>query len=89
MKTKNSYSLDQLLSPLGDCLLTEETACRIVKLKADAKLRKRVEYLGKQCNEGLLTPEEDAEYRSYVSFSTFMAILQSKARILLANTSVK
>ena len=33
-----------------------------------------------------LTPEEQAEYASYVSFGTFVALLKSKARQLLANS---
>jgi hypothetical protein len=34
---------------------------------------------------GPLTPEEQAEYRNYGSFGTFVAILKSKARQVLAN----
>jgi len=55
-------------------------------LKADRKLQARVEYLARRCNEGLLTPEERAEYGNYVSYGTFIAILKSKARQLLANS---
>jgi hypothetical protein len=33
-----------------------------------------------------LTLEEQAEYGRYVSYSTFVAILKSKARQLLANS---
>ena len=43
-------------------------------------------YLADRCNDGLLTPEEHAEYNSYVKFSTFVAILKSKARQLLADS---
>jgi hypothetical protein len=45
-----------------------------------------VTYLAHRCNAGLLTPEESAEYSSYVKFGTFVAILKSKARQLLANS---
>ena len=37
-------------------------------------------------NQGLLTPEETAEYGKYVSYGTFIAILKSKARQLLADS---
>jgi len=46
-----------------------------------------VDQLGEKCNEGTLTPEEQAEYASYVAFGTFVALLKSKARQLLAHSS--
>ena len=86
MKTANpNAALDRLVGPLGDCL-TPESARRLLALKADRKLQTRVDYLAERCNEGLLTPEEHAEYSSYVKFGTFVAILKSKARQLLANS---
>jgi hypothetical protein len=45
-----------------------------------------VNYLAARHSEGLLSPEERAEYGDYVSFSTFIAILKSKSRQLLANS---
>ncbi len=80
---KNNATLENMIGPLGECL-TPEVARRVVKLKADPKVQARVDYLAGQCNEGLLSPEEKAEYSSYVSFGTFVAILKSKARQLLA-----
>jgi len=85
MKMTNSTSvLDRLVGPLGECL-TPESAQRLLALKADRKLQARVDTLAERCNKGLLTPEERAEYGDYVSFGTFVAILKSKARRLLAN----
>jgi len=55
-------------------------------LKADPELRSRVDYLARRCSQGVLTPEERAEYGNYVTFGTFVAILKSKARQLLANS---
>ena len=72
--------------PLGDCL-TPESARRVLTLKADAALQARVDDLRDRHREGLLTPDELAEYGNYVSFSTFVAILKSKARQLLASTN--
>ena len=87
MKTvKSAPVLDQLVAPLGDCL-TPESARRLLALKADPKLQARVDDLAGRHSRGVLTPEEQAEYGSYVSFSTFVAILKSKARQLLANSS--
>jgi hypothetical protein len=66
--------------------LTPESARRLLALKADPELQTRVEYLAGRCNEGLLTPDERAEYGNYVTFGTFVAILKSKARQLLGNS---
>jgi hypothetical protein len=49
-------------------------------------LQARAGDLAARHSEGRLSPEEEAEYASYVSFSTFVAILKSKARQLLASS---
>jgi hypothetical protein len=89
MKTSESApALDRLVAPLADCL-TPESARRLLALKADPKLKKRVEDLAERHSRGELTPEEQAEYGRYVSYSTFVAILKSKARQLLSNSPVE
>jgi hypothetical protein len=82
---KSNQVLDRLLSPLGDCL-TPESARRILALKADPRLQAYVDGLATRHGEGRLSPAEQAEYGTYVSFNTFIAILKSKARQLLNNT---
>ena len=85
MKIANSEAvLDRLVGPLGDCL-TPDFARRLLALKADRQLQARVDYLAERCNRGLLTAEEHVEYGSYVKFGTFVALLKSKARQLLAH----
>jgi len=84
--TKTAPVLDRLVAPLGECL-TPESARRLLALKADSTLQARVDYLAGRRNEGLLTPEEEAEYSKYVSYGTFVAILKSKARQLLAGSA--
>ena len=87
MKPANTAPvLDRLVDSLSGCCLTPETAHRLVGLKADRKTRARVDYLAGRCTEGTLSPEERAEYGTYVSYSTFVAILKSKARQLLGST---
>jgi hypothetical protein len=81
--TKSAVILDRLVSPLGACL-TPETARRILGLKADPELQAHLDAMSERYREDALTPEEQIEYREYVSFSTFIAILKSKARQLLA-----
>jgi hypothetical protein len=86
MKTANSVPLlEQLVTPLGNCL-TPESARRLLALKADPNLQVRVDDLAERHSRGLLTPNEQAEYGRYVSYSTLVAILKSKARQLLANS---
>src|SRR5262245_33081217 len=88
MKSANSVGvLDELVTPLGECL-TPESARRLLALKADAKLQARVDELAERHSRGELTPQEQAEYGQYVSFCTFVAILKSKARQLLASSVV-
>jgi hypothetical protein len=78
--------LDQLVAQLGDCL-TPESARRLIALKADPKLQVRVDDLAARHSRGELTPVEQAEYGRYISFSTFVAILKSKARQLITDSS--
>ena len=84
--TNSSPVLDQLVAPLGECL-TPESARRVLALKAHPKLQAHVDELAVRHSRGELTPEEQTEYGRYVSFSTFVAILKSQARQLLADTS--
>jgi len=86
--TRNKTGLERLVAPLGDCL-TPESARRIVRLKANPVLQKRMDYLADRCNEGQLTSEEHLEYSNYVSYGTFIAILKSKARKLLSDNNSK
>jgi len=83
MKTANDRVLERLLDPVSSSL-NEEAARKLIGLKADAKVRVRVNELARKCNEGALTPEERAEYETYVLAGDFVAILQAKARLLLS-----
>ena len=81
-KPKSAPGLDQLMAPLASCL-TPESARRLIALKPDPELQRRVDEMAARHTEGQLSPEEEANYGSYVSFATFIAILKSKARQLL------
>ena len=80
--TKTSV-LDRLLTPVGHCL-TQESARALVNCRADPETQARVSELATKCNEATLTAEERAEYETYVWASSVIAILQAKARTLLA-----
>ncbi len=74
--------LDRLLGPVGRSL-NAEAAEKLVRLRADAGAQARVDELARKCNEGLLTPEERAEYESYVAAANVIAVLQAQARLRL------
>jgi hypothetical protein len=82
-QTEVNLTLDRLLDPVSRCL-TPEVARQLVQLRADPELQKRMDTLADKSTEGQLTPEEYEEYETYVRASRFIAILQAKARKLLA-----
>ena len=83
MSTANTV-LDELLEPIGACL-TPEVAQRLIELRASPSVQKRVEALACKSEEGRLSKAEQEEYDALVSAGSFIAILQSKARRLLAD----
>jgi hypothetical protein len=82
-KTNNGRLLHRILETVSSSL-NEEAARKLIGLKADRKAQARIAQLANKCNEGDLTPEERQEYEMYVMAGHFLAILQAKARIILA-----
>lgn len=65
MKTVTSAPvLEQFVAPLAEFLIPE-SARRLLTLKADPKLRARVDGLAECHSRGALTPEEEPEYGVY------------------------
>jgi hypothetical protein len=56
-------------------------------LRADEEMQARLEDLADKSTAGALTPEEREEYQTYVSALDFVAVLQAKARAMLARGS--
>jgi hypothetical protein len=83
MKRTNGHVIERLLEPVS-ASLNEEAARKLLRIKADARARARVEILAHKCNEGALTPEERADYEMYVLAGEIVAILQAKARLRLS-----
>ncbi len=84
MKTTTpSDVLARILEPVGDSL-NEEAARKLIGLRADSKTRSLVAKLATKCSEGRLTEPERAEYERYVVAGEVVAILQTKARAMLA-----
>jgi hypothetical protein len=78
--------LNELLEPVGR-ILTVESAKQLIELRASPSVQALIEQLAAKSTEGTLTAEEQADYQTYVSAGTFIAILQSKARRLLRERS--
>ena len=81
--TSSTAVLERLLEPVSRSL-NIEAARKLVQLKADAKTQARVDQLARKCNEGDLTPAERSEYETFVAAGNLIAILQAKARLILA-----
>ena len=60
---------------------------RMIESQADPETQARVDELARKCNEGDLTPSERSEYERYVTVGNLVAILQAKARLVLAKRS--
>jgi hypothetical protein len=75
--------LDRMLDPVSRCL-TPESARRLLDLKVDSELQRRIDDLAEKCTEGALTNKERAEYETYVRAGSLISILQLKARKFLA-----
>ena len=74
-------ALDQLLNPASG-FLTPQSAQKLVDWKVSDELRKRVEELGRKANLGVLTEEEDVEYRAYLDDAEVISLMQAKTRRL-------
>lgn len=78
-----TLGLAKLLDPVAECF-TMEVAKRVAELAADPDVQLRIDDLAEKCNQGTITPEELAEYDAYIRAMDVVAVLQKKARALLA-----
>lgn len=83
MSTATSTVLDQIIEPVVRHLNTD-AAQALLGIRANKAAAKRMAVLARKCNEGELSPEERVEYESNVIASEFLALLQAKARVMLA-----
>ena len=74
--------LDKIFEPLVD-VMTPETAARLVEMRADDNVQRRIDELADKCTEGELSEEEREEYDAYIQAIDFISIMQSKARQVL------
>ena len=75
-------TIDRLLEPVAG-VLGQESARRLVELRADGRAAERIGRLAGKANEGTLTPAEREEYEACVQVTDIIAVLQAKARKLL------
>jgi hypothetical protein len=83
-----TQTLDRLFDPVGKTFGVK-TAKAIANLRADPDFQAKMEDLAHRCTEGELTPDEKAEYDALVSANNVIAILQAKARAVLARRRKK
>jgi hypothetical protein len=84
MSPELRQNLDELFDSVAECF-TPDVARRLTQLRAKPAFEARVEELAAKANEGELTPQEDAEYATYIEFGDLIGILQAKARNYLAH----
>lgn len=78
-----STVIDDILNPVADCL-TPDVAKRLMELRLNPATQARIDDLAIKANEGLLTPDERAEYADIVEGLDFLGILKAKARSVMA-----
>jgi hypothetical protein len=76
-------AFERVLAAVGQCL-DRQSAEALLRLRADREMQGRIEELADKCTEGTLTSEELDEYEALIRVGNFVAILQAKARRLLA-----
>jgi hypothetical protein len=76
--------LDEILEPVASAF-SRDVAQALVNIKAGEGVQARIADLAGKCNEGRLTPVEQAEYESYVQAVDMISLLQAKARVWLAH----
>ncbi|TVS14233.1 MAG: hypothetical protein EA424_20195 [Planctomycetaceae bacterium] len=80
----DTAAFDRATDPLLQ-FITRDQAKALVAYRGAAPLSNRIEELASKSTEGELTEGERAEYEGYVRANNFVAILQAKARKLLAD----
>lgn len=82
---KSTLVLEEILEPVIRCL-SPDNARQVLDHRPRRKVLAHIQKLARKCNEGELTPEERAEYESYVFAGEFVALVQARAKALLKNS---
>ena len=76
-------AFERVLAAVGQCL-DRQSAEALIQLRADREMQGRIEELADKCSEGRLSSDERDEYEALIRVGNFVAILQAKARRVLA-----
>ena len=87
MSTADNNAFDRGIDPVLQIVLSIDKARSVVEYRADESLQQRIEELARKCNDGKLTDAEQTEYKGYVRANNFVAVLQAKARKVLASSN--
>ena len=85
-RTSPTAAFSQILDSFTDTM-SLQAAQDIANLRADPQLQTRLDELAGKANEGQLTADERDEYEQYVDALDLIAILQAKARMVLAKSA--
>ena len=80
--TSSTPLLEALAESVAACL-DEKSLQAIASLELDPRTRERLDTLADRANEGEITPEERAEYQSFIGISEFLGLAQLRARVRL------
>lgn len=75
--------LDELLAPVCEAF-SPEVAARLVALRASPSLQARLDELAHGHREGRLSPDDESEHAALVQAVAVVAVLQARARNILA-----
>ena len=75
----SQFLLDQFLDPLT-ASFSDRQVEQILFWQMDTELENRLNYLREQAKEGLLSEEEDSEYKQFVEDLDLISLIQLKAR---------
>jgi len=75
--------LDKLLEPLAQAF-SPEAVKQVADFRADARTQALIDTLAEKANEGTLSEDERKQYESFVRAGNLIAVLQAKARRILA-----
>ena len=88
MNSTTETIVGKLLGPVFQTL-PPETARQIVNLEADAQTQRLITELAAKANNGELTPQEEADYATFVETGDILATLQALARRTLQQTTTE
>jgi hypothetical protein len=78
--------LDRVLESVAKAL-SPEAVRKLLDLRADAEVQRLVDDLADKANEGVISPNQKADYESLMAASEIICLLQAKGKIVLAGSA--